>query len=42
MGAVMGWFEHPMLGHRVHQWLHAGRAGEQIPCNGHQGPVEPV
>ena len=28
--------EHAVLGHRQHQWQHAGGAGEQVPGHSHQ------
>ena len=41
-GAVLEWFEHSVLGHWLHQWLYAGRAGEPLLGDGDPGPAEPV
>ena len=40
--AVLEWSQHSLLGYWVYQWIHAGGAGEQVPGDGHQGPVELV
>ncbi len=40
--AVLERAQHPLLGNRVHQWVYAGGAGEQIPGDGHQRSAEPV